>query len=246
MGKINYNNISKIYDDVREEERIIINKFLDEVNISNINKILDVGCGTGNYINILQRITKAKVYGIDASKGMLEKAREKNNDISLKIGLATDIPFKDTNFNFLYMTDVIHHIKDIEKMFLEFQRVLKDGGKVCISTQSHRQIDLRYMTEFFPSTALVDKKRYPDIEKLIKLAEENGFKFLKKQVIGEGENIKLGDRYLELLQKKGYSMLHLISEKNYKKGLNKVKEKMKEGTIIRKSAGGTLIWLTKK
>lgn len=78
MGKINYNDISKIYDDVRDEEMTIINSFLDEVKISEVTKILDVGCGTGNYTNILQKVTKAEVYGVDVSEGMLEKAKEKN------------------------------------------------------------------------------------------------------------------------------------------------------------------------
>ncbi|WP_069650103.1 class I SAM-dependent methyltransferase [Caloranaerobacter ferrireducens] len=245
MGKINYNDISKIYDDVRDEEMTIINSFLDEVKISEATKILDVGCGTGNYTNILQKITKAEVYGVDASEGMLEKAKEKNQHIILKVGLATDIPFEDCIFDFVYMTDVIHHIKDIDKMFLEFYRVLKNGGKVCISTQSHRQIDLRYMSEFFPSTAIVDKQRYPDIEEIISSAKKNGFSFLKIEIISEGEEVELGNKFLELLEKKGYSMLHLISDEDYQIGLNRVKSEMKNGLIKRKSAGGTLVWLIK-
>lgn len=130
-------------------------------------------------------------------------------------------------------------------MFLEFYRILKNGGKVCISTQSHRQIDLRYMSEFFPSTAIVDKQRYPDIEEIISSAEKNGFSFLKIEIISEGEEVELGNKFLELLEKKGYSMLHLISDEDYQIGLNRVKCEIKNGPIKRKSAGGTLVWLIK-
>lgn len=245
MKKVNYNDISRIYDDVREEERAIVNSFLNEVEITDTTKILDVGCGTGNYTNILEKITNAKIYGIDASEGMLEKVKEKNKNIITKVGLATDIPFEDCAFNFVYMTDVIHHVTDINKMFLEFNRILVNGGKVCISTQSYRQIDLRYMSEFFPSTAAVDKTRYQDIEEIIKLARENGFRLIKNQIIDEGKEVELGSDYLELLEKRGYSMLHLITDEDYKDGLNRVKNEIKEGSIKRKSAGGTLVWLVK-
>lgn len=246
MKTINYDEISKIYDQVREEEIDIINSFLQEIEVSKVTTILDLGCGTGNYTNMLQRITRAKVYGVDASEGMLEKAIIKNHDIIFKLGLVTDIPYEDNYFNFVYMTDVIHHISDIGAMFSEIFRILKSKGKVCISTQSHRQIDLRYMSEFFPATAMVDKSRYPDINIIIKAAEEKGLKYYKEQIIDEGIEIELGKHYYELLDRKGYSMLHLISDKDYEIGLNKVKQEMINGSIKRKSAGETLIWFIKE
>lgn len=101
------------------------------------------------------------------------------------------------------------------------------------------------MSEFFPSTAIVDKQRYPDIEEIISSAEKNGFSFLKIEIISEGEEVELGNKFLELLEKKGYSMLHLISDEDYQIGLNRVKSEMKNCPIKRKSAGGTLVWLIK-
>ncbi|SHH89149.1 hypothetical protein SAMN02745135_02573 [Caloranaerobacter azorensis DSM 13643] len=40
-------------------------------------------------------------------------------------------------------------------------------------------------------------------------------------------------------------MLHLISNEDYRIGLNRVKSEMKNGPIERKAAGGTLVWLIK-
>lgn len=245
MGKIDYNEISRIYDSVREEQIEIINCFLEGADISENTAILDIGCGTGNYTNLIHRITKSRVYGMDMSEGMLEKAKEKNKNINFIIGSAEDIPLQDSHFDFVYMTDVIHHVPNIEKMFCEIYRILKKGGKVCIATQSYNQIDLRYMTEFFPDTAAQDKGRYPDIEDIVKAACKNGLKHIKDQIISDGVEVELGQNYIELLEKKGYSMLHLISEESYWEGLNKVKQEMKNGSIKRKTAGETLVWFIK-
>lgn len=72
--EINYNEISRIYENVRKENSDIIEMFTDEVNITEETMILDFGCGTGNYTDALQRHTKGRVYGLEPSDGMREKA----------------------------------------------------------------------------------------------------------------------------------------------------------------------------
>lgn len=240
--KINYNEISKIYDDVRDEEVSLIENFLAEVELNETMAILDVGCGTGNYTNLMKQLTKGKVYGLDSSVGMLERAKNKNEEITFVLGNALEIPFSSRMFDFVYMTDVIHHIKDIKQMFTELFRILKPNGKICIMTQSHRQIDLRYMSEFFPQTAVVDKNRYPDIGEIIDKATKANLLFMKTQIVNEGIECKLDQKFLELVKKKGYSMLHLLDVFEYEKGLEKVK---KEINCVRKSAGATLVWFKK-
>jgi len=143
------------------------------------------------------------------------------------------------------MTDVIHHIEDINKLFYEISRTLQKGGKACIVTQSHKQIELRYTSEFFPETAFIDKQRYPDIEEIIFNAEKNALRLVRVSVIGEGKEIEIGNGYIELVEKKGYSMLHLISEDNYQNGLKKLKSETANGSIKRKSSGASLIWFEK-
>jgi len=243
MGNINYNEISKIYDDVREQDLPIINNFINELEITKETTILDVGCGTGNYAMALEKITEAKMYGIEPSEGMLLRAKEKKSGIIFKTGSAGEIPYEDRKFEFIYMTDVIHHVPDIVAMFKEFRRVLKEGGKICICTQSHRQIDLRYMSEFFPATAVADKSRYPDVDEIIEAAMKNGLSHLKTEVVCEGDGAELGAEYIELIEKKGFSMLHLIDDAAYRSGLDAVKNAIGNGTIHRKSAGGTLVWI---
>jgi ubiquinone/menaquinone biosynthesis C-methylase UbiE len=217
MPQVNYDEISKIYDDVREGDLALINHFLQELPPDDGLTVLDIGCGTGNYTDLFQKVTRTKgyhVYGMEPSEGMIGKAREKNSQVIFRQAAADDMPFEGNFFDFLYMTDVIHHIPDIRRMFCEIQRVLKPRGKACIATQSHRQIEKRPIAQYFPGTVRVDQGRYPDIPEIIAAAQSAGLIYLKEEILFAGEAIELGADFLELVRKKGYSMLHLLTEPN--------------------------------
>jgi len=245
MSKVNYNEISQVYDDVRQADIELINSFLQEIEIEKETRVLDIGCGTGNYTDSLQKITQGEVYGVEPSKGMLGKAKAKQSKVVFKQGSAAELPFEDEFFDFVYMTDVIHHVPEIWAMFAEINRVLKEKGRVCIVTQSHQQIENRPIARFFPGTVAVDKRRYPDIPEIIANAEAQGLKLVKNDILNENAKIELGQEFLELVKKKGYSMLHLLSEEEYREGLLRLKNELLNGQIIAGSAGETLVWLTK-
>jgi SAM-dependent methyltransferase len=229
MAQVDYDQISKIYDDVRKADIDLINAFLRRIQLQTTSRVLDIGCGTGNYTGLLQKVTQARVFGIDPSPGMLEKARQKHPGITFRQAEAARLPFADNDFDFIYMTDVIHHIPDIAALFVEIQRVLKEAGIACIVTQSHRQIACRPIAQFFPGTVAVDQKRYPDIPAIVQTGEHAGLAHLGSEILSE----------------KGYSMLHLISDEEYQLGLKALELRLQAGPIPVQAAGGTLVWFEK-
>lgn len=245
MSKVNYDEISRVYDDVRHADIELINSFLREIDFDKEIRVLDVGCGTGNHTDLLQKVTKGEVYGVEPSEGMLGKAKAKESKVVFKQGYADELPFEDEYFDFVYMTDVIHHVPDIEAMFAEIKRVLKEGGQVCIVTQSHQQIENRPIMKYFPGTARVDIKRYPRIDEIIVKAEGQGLKYNKKTILYEDEMMELDEGYLELVKKKGYSMLHLITDEEYDQGLKQLRTELMRGKITVKLSGETMVWLLK-
>ncbi len=242
---INYDEISKKYDDVRSESKNVVDLFLEEISITPETKILDFGCGTGNYANMLQRLTGGQLSGVEPSDGMREKAKEKNSDINFVKGDHENIPFEDNYFDFTYMTDVIHHVPDLDMMFAEIKRVLKAKGKLCIVTESHAQIDGRFYVKYFPSTAKSDKKRYPDIDEIIEKAKNNGFTLIKSITNGDGTKIEVKADFVELVRNKGYSMFHLIPEDEYEIGLKQLEKDVMGGKLEMETSGDTLVWLKK-
>ncbi|MCL2409600.1 MAG: class I SAM-dependent methyltransferase [Oscillospiraceae bacterium] len=155
---INYNILAKDYDLTRITNINIINLFASELPL-NGKTILDFGCGTGNFMYALKKLTNSEIYGVEPSEGMREQAQAKGLDV--KNGDHREIPFADNYFDFIYMTDVIHHVPDLEMMFSELCRVLKSDGLICILTESHQQLETRFWVKYFPTTVAVEKRRYP-------------------------------------------------------------------------------------
>jgi len=239
---VDYNAISQIYDAVRRADLDLVNALCAEVRLDNTSHVLDLGCGTGNYTDLLQRVTGAVVCGVEPSAGMLEKAQQKNPVLVLKQGDAAHIPFEAAQFDLVYMTDVIHHVPDLGAMFAEIRRVIKPGGKVCIATQSHAQIARRPIAHFFPGTVRVDQGRYPDIPAIVAAAQP--FTLLKTDIHFADQPVELGADFVELVRKKGYSMLHLISAAEYESGLRTLETETAAGPITARAAGETFVWLS--
>ncbi len=86
---------------------------------------LEIGMGTGRFsapLGILQ--------GIEPSQAMAEVARKKGLDVV--IGVAEDLPYKDSHFDFCLMVTTVCFLDDIDLAFREAYRVLKPHGPLVI------------------------------------------------------------------------------------------------------------------
>jgi len=105
---------------------------------------LDFGCGTGRLTQALSgRFTR--VYGVDVSANMVEKARAallpSMKNIELLHNPATNLRlFKDETFNFIYSNIVMQHIALRHQMqyLEEFARVLKKGAWLVVQIPSKK------------------------------------------------------------------------------------------------------------
>ena len=240
---IDYNILAQDYDLTRTANINIINLFAAELSLDG-KTVLDFGCGTGNFAYAIKKLTTADIYGIDPSDGMREKALEKGLDV--RFGDHLSLSFEDDFFDFIYMTDVIHHVPDLNAMFSEFMRVLKPGGFVCILTESHRQLETRFWVKYFPATVAVEKKRYPDIPVIIKAANNAGFDKHKVVSTDSDGEIVITDDFIRLVENKGYSMFRLIEEADYQIGLAALKKDYKTNMVLQNYHGETLLWLQKE
>jgi ubiquinone/menaquinone biosynthesis C-methylase UbiE len=99
-------------------------------------KLLDAGCGPGVTTEIL--VNKgATVTAVDYSPPMIEKARKRVGGkaeislVDLNDGLGL---FPDDEFDIIFSSLTIHYIDDLNMLFSEFSRVLKQDGLLVFST----------------------------------------------------------------------------------------------------------------
>ena len=96
-------------------------------------RVLDVGTGTG--LTAAQAVTligdPALLTGVDPSPGMLANARLPAG-VRVLEGRAEALPVASAQFDFLSMGFALRHVSDLARVFGEFHRALKPGGRVCV------------------------------------------------------------------------------------------------------------------
>jgi ubiquinone/menaquinone biosynthesis C-methylase UbiE len=136
-----YDRIAPIYDIWGKlTESHARNRAIELGEILDGQSILEVAVGTGlAFYEIVKRNPNGTNIGIDLSKGMLEKAKQRLSQLSkanytLDIGSAFDLSVENESIDILvnnYMFDLIP-FEDMDKILLEFKRILKKDGKLIL------------------------------------------------------------------------------------------------------------------
>jgi 2-polyprenyl-3-methyl-5-hydroxy-6-metoxy-1,4-benzoquinol methylase len=96
-------------------------------------RVLDVGCGTGRFVEVASRLG-AQVVGIDLSAAAEVAAQNLADRPNVTIYQADVfyLPFKPESFDYIYSIGVLHHTPDCEKAFKSLVPLLKPGGQIAI------------------------------------------------------------------------------------------------------------------
>jgi len=94
-------------------------------------KILDVGCGTGNFASQVIKFIGAEVWGLDLSEGMLSRC-PKHERLHFVLGDSENLPFPENTFDAITCTHSFHHYPNQLQAIAEMFRVLRPGGRVHI------------------------------------------------------------------------------------------------------------------
>lgn len=104
-------------------------------------KILDAGCGTGNFLSAIRKIN-CEYVGIDFSEIMLRRARKKFFQEKLASFIYADInnklPFPDNYFDVVVNINSLYMLESPEKTIREFKRVTKMNGLIILSMPRER------------------------------------------------------------------------------------------------------------
>ena len=100
-------------------------------------RVLDVGCGAGNWCYIAAQCGAKTVDGFDIQEEMVELARKatsKLNNVHIQVGDAGDMPYEDTSFDVVLSFFVTCNLPPnvFAKHFQELHRVLAPGGKAIL------------------------------------------------------------------------------------------------------------------
>lgn len=91
-----------------------------------VERVLDVGGGTGR----VARSLREEVIVVDASRGMLRRARE--HALPAVRAAAERLPVADRSVDAVLIVDALHHFEDQRAALAEAARVLRPGGVAVV------------------------------------------------------------------------------------------------------------------
>ena len=144
MIKIRQNRTKRFFKTVAPQWDRLKKEVLGDFDLNAVMKekvsfygnISDLGCGTGELIEVLSEETSHKLIGIDYSPEMLEQARLRlsgTGNAELRLGELEHLPMKNQEIDTAIMNMVLHHISQPELPIAEVYRVLKPEGLFILS-----------------------------------------------------------------------------------------------------------------
>ncbi len=113
----------------------------DRLNLRKDSQVLEIGPGPSYFsIEIARRIPLGHLELFDVQKGMLERVRRRIervglNNVGFTQGDAVNLPFKDNEFDVVFLVAVLGEISHKERCLDGIWRILKPSGLLSITEQ---------------------------------------------------------------------------------------------------------------
>ncbi len=161
---LDYSKRAKNYD--KRWQHYCLPSFSKPLQILDLNhdsSLLDVGCGTGIFLEMVEKKFPATQFnGIDPNQAMLAKAAEKlSSKVHLEVGNAESLPYDSQSFDWVVLSNCFGHINNQEAALNEAHRVLTDDGKIIITDWTRDFLTMRILNLY---TQLFDYAKYNSLK----------------------------------------------------------------------------------
>jgi ubiquinone/menaquinone biosynthesis C-methylase UbiE len=231
---VDYESASHYYDASRSAGPLTVRMLARLLNISPSCRVVDIGCGTGNFMLALGE-RAASIVGVDTSPGMLSEAAGKGLGGELVRGDALHLPFAEEAFDAAYGVQVLQHFPDKVAAVREAYRILKRGGVLALQYCSHAQLQTFCCYHYFPAALPIDKERIPDTPAVLELLARAGFMNYRVEACPmEGRStgcfyIENPEDYLSEEYRAGNSTFALMAERDIEEGCRRIRADLQSG-----------------
>ncbi|MBW2138633.1 MAG: methyltransferase domain-containing protein [Deltaproteobacteria bacterium] len=212
-------------------------------------RILDAGCGTGNYAQaIIDKV--GHITAIDLNPKMLRVAEEKLAAYKERGQLDTcragidALPFGEQVFDAVMINQVLHHLGDTpesgyprhRRVFMEVHRTLRPGGILLINTCSQEQLRHGFWYySLIPEAAQNLMGRYMPLDQIQTMLHACGF--LVEEILVPLDGLLWGDTYLDPFGplkrewRDGDSVFALVTDEELSRMAHQIKTMDRKGEL---------------
>ncbi len=144
MENKNYEDYYSLYRDLAKTDMEDYEKnrwrrykpFLSFMNLKKGEKVLEVGCGQGELLKMVQKEKQCVCTGLDLSPDYVVKVKKRG--INARLGVAEKLPFEDKTFDHVILDCIMEHVIDTKIVMNEARRVSK--GSIFIEVPYREEL----------------------------------------------------------------------------------------------------------
>ncbi len=127
------------FEELTNEAKSILNERFEkngyQLNFSEYNNAIDIGCGSGRFTLALKKLGCQNVTGVDYGDQGLKIAKQTMQELNIsnvtfKKTNVLELPFENESFDFIYCNGVLHHTENMELATKEMIRIAKKGALI--------------------------------------------------------------------------------------------------------------------
>jgi ubiquinone/menaquinone biosynthesis C-methylase UbiE len=194
--------------------------------------ILDLGSGTGAYSQLMADSFDASVIGVEPSERMRWVAEREHSHPRVRYldGAAERIPLPDDSCDAALLSNVLHHVVDLEACLSELERVVRRGGLVLVRG-SLRGARVAFL-DYFPTAEPIALEQSPPAEDVVATFCGSGFAHVATERI-EQQTASSLRAYYERVKLRAISTLELISDAEFDAGIVRMRRAVEREDLPR-------------
>jgi len=169
------NTFEKVYHIVRQfslkKKLNLINSFYSEEKT-----LLDVGCGTGDFLQIAKQ-NNWNVSGIEPNEHAKQIANKKTNHSVFDT--AQLLKFEESAFDVITLWHVLEHLPNLQEQIAILKNLLKPKGTLIIAVPNYKSYDANYYKEFWAAYDVPRHLWHFNKDSISKLISKFNFKVVK-------------------------------------------------------------------
>ena len=186
------NLFEKVYHAIRKislkRKLKLINSFQSEGK-----NLLDVGCGTGDFLQIAQQ-KKWTVFGIEPNEDARQIANSKTNNSVFNIEKLLEFP--KHSFDVISLWHVLEHLPNLDEHISILISLLNENGTLIIAVPNYKSYDAKYYKNFWAAFDVPRHLWHFSQESISKLFSKENMKVV------ETHPMKFDSYYVSLLSEK--------------------------------------------
>ena len=181
----------------------------------NIDSVLDVGCGNGEFLNVYKKLGK-KTFFTEYGEELIYKLKQRHEFV--EGGMK---PISKKKFDLVILSEVIEHTNDPENLIDAISKLQNKHGLIYITTPNYNSLESKILKSDYGIFTYPEHLSYFTVNTLDFLLQRKGY----KKIYGYSSNISLY-RFLEFFNKKN------VTKIDANKSSDKIQSISKKGGLI--------------